>query len=324
MLYDLASLLGGGFLLYLGAEWFVGGASGLAARLGIAPLLIGLTVVAYGTSAPEVIVGLQAAATGHGDLALGNVTGSNIANLGLILGVVALIRPPSVTGGLSRREIPVMVGSAFLVPLALLDGELGRLDGLLLLLLAALYTTWMIRSSRSAADRAEAQSAASAVSEAADQAGAPATKSKTLLVVFSLAGLAGLVLGGRFFVEGASALALSFGMSERLVGLTIVAVGTSLPELATSLLAALRGHADIAVGNVVGSNVFNVFLCLGGAGLVAPLPGEVSALWFDLSALVLLTLFGAWTMRTERTISRTEGAFLLSCYLAFLAVLIVA
>lgn len=317
---DVLSLSVGLVLLYFGAEWLVGGAAGLARSLGVSSLLIGLTVVAYGTSAPEVVVGMQAAIGGHPDIALGNVVGSNIANLGLILGLTALVSPTRVDGALPRREVPVLVLTALALPLVLFDGAVAWWEGAILLAIAAAYTAWMVRSSRGAAG--DASKAASVTAEAADAAGAPSTTgSRGRMVALAVIGLAMLVGGGHVFVEGASGIARSLGMSERLVGLTIVAVGTSLPELATSLIAARKGHSDIAVGNVIGSNVFNVLLCLGAAAVVGAVGAPFGSIAWDLATLVAITLAAAVMMRTARTLTRLEGALLVGSYLAYLAFL---
>jgi cation:H+ antiporter len=314
-------LIGGALLLYFGAEWFVGGASELALSLRVPRLLIGLTVVAYGTSAPEVVVGVEAVAGGHGEVALANVIGSNIANIGLILGCAALIRPARVDGALRRRELPVLILSTALLPLLLLDGTVTRFEAGLLLAIALTYTGWMVRVARTSASIAAAKRDARAASEAADIAGAPGRRSGTLrAVVTTTIGLGVLLVGGNQFVVGAVALAQSFGMSERLVGLTIVAIGTSLPELVTSIIAARRGHSDLAVGNVVGSNIFNVLLCLGAACAVGRLVVPLEAVARDLVALGLMTGLAAFFIRTERTISRIEGGIMLALYIAFMAV----
>jgi cation:H+ antiporter len=310
-------LVGGGLLLYFGAEWFVGGASALALALRVPQLLVGLTVVAYGTSAPEVIVGVQAAAAGHGDVALGNVIGSNIANVGLILGCAALIRPARVDGTLRRRELPVLVMSTALVPLLLVDGVVRRWEAGTLLLVALGYTVWMIRAARGASEVSTAKVDAVVTNAAADAAGAPRPGGTLRAAATAAVGLAVLLVGGNIFVDGAVSVARTLGMSDRLVGLTIVAVGTSLPELVTSVIAARRGLSDIAVGNVIGSNIFNVFLCLGAAGLAGSVGGSLQSLRFDLLALVLMTGLVAVFIRTERTISRVEGGLALALYCGF-------
>jgi cation:H+ antiporter len=320
---DSLLLLAGAAFLYFGAEWLVSGTSSLALSLRIPQLVVGLTVVAYGTSAPELIVSIQAGLSGHGDIALGNVIGSNIVNLGLILGVAALIRPARVDAVLQRRELPVLVASAAAVPLVLWDGRLSPVEGTLLLLGAITYTTWMIVAARGTPAVHEAERGASVTAAAADVAGGPATHGPGRLLLVASTGLLVLLLGGHLFVSSATSLARSWGMSERVLGLTIVAIGTSLPELATSCIAAMRGHSDIAVGNVVGSNIFNVLLCLGAAGLSGSVRANPRDLLVDLGAFAGLTLIGAISIRSARTIRRWEGALLLAAYVGFLAYLIV-
>lgn len=312
-------LLGGGLLLYFGAEWFVGGASALALALRVPQILVGLTVVAYGTSAPEVIVGVQAAVAGHGELALGNIIGSNVANIGLILGVVALIRPAPVDGALRRRELPVLLASAGVVPLLLWDDVVSRGESAMLLLAAVGYTAWMTHAARTASAAASARVAVRSALESADAAGAPRPTSRLRAAAAGVLGLAALLSGGDLFVDGAVAVARTLGMSDRLVGLTIVAVGTSLPELVTSVIAARRGHSDLAIGNVVGSNIFNTFLCLGAAGLAGSVTGQLQALGADLVALLLMTGLAAAFIRSERIISRLEGGMALAGYAVFVA-----
>jgi len=304
-------LVVGGFCLYIGAEWLVRGASGLAAALGVRPLVIGLTVVAYGTSTPELVVGVGSALSHQGPIALGNSIGSNIANLGLILGVTALVSPPKVDPGLRRRDLPALLVATCAVPLVLLDGRISRLEGALLLLGAFLHSALTLRPRR--VDRAEL----GAVQAAAETAGAPHARSRRSLVVVSFVGLLALLAGGKLFVDGASGVARLCGMSEHTVGLTIVAVGTSLPELATSVLAARRGHAEVAIGNVVGSSIFNVLLILGAAGLVGSVEQPLAELRFDLAVLGVITLAGAGFM-LRPAVSRLAGAVLVAGYCAFL------
>lgn len=313
---DALRLLAGGALLYFGAEWLVKGAAGLALAFRVKPLIVGLTVVAYGTSAPELTVSLAASLDGKSAIALGNAVGSNIANVGLILGVTALISPPTVDEGLIRREIPVLLMSAFLVPLMLLDGAIGRVDGAFLLLGAVAFTLWMLRAGASKS----VQTAQGAASDA-EAAGAPTTTGKARLGVVAAVGLVLLVGGGKVFVDGSVGVATAMGMSDRVVGLTIVAIGTSLPELAASLVAALRGHSAIAVGNVVGSNIFNVLLILGAAGAIRPIEARLGALWLDLGAMLAMSVLAAVALRTARTIRRWEGALLVLGYVAFLVAL---
>lgn len=314
-------LLGGGaILLYLGAEWFVGGASALALALRMPQILIGLTVVAYGTSAPEIVVGMEAAAAGHGDVALGNVIGSNIANVGLILGCAALVRPARVDGALRRRELPVLLLSTALLPVLLLDGTISQLEACTLLAIALVYTGWMIRAARRTSAVSTARRDAETALAAADAAGAPQPLGTLRASLTAAGGLVVLLVGANLFVDGAVGLAHTFGMSERLVGLTVVAVGTSLPELVTGVIAAKRGHSDLAVGNVVGSNIFNVLLCLGTAGLAGSVSASLHSEAVDLVALMVVTGLGALFIRTERTITRVEGGIALTLYVAFVLI----
>lgn len=315
-------LVGGGLLLYFGAEWFVGGASSLALALRVPQLLVGLTVVAYGTSAPEVIVGIAAAGAGHGEVALGNVIGSNITNVGLILGVAALIRPARVDGALRRRELPVLVASTAAIPLLLLDAVVSRLEAAGLLCAAVGYTAWMVSAARGAAAVRAARREAIATSQTADAAGAPATLGAPRAVVVAAGGLAVLLIGGHLFVGGAVSVAHALGMSERLVGLTIVALGTSLPELATSAIAAVRGHSDLAVGNVVGSNIFNSLLCLGAAGWAGTLHAPLSSIAPEVFGLISMTGLAIVLTRSERTISRLEGSIAVGSYTLFSALVL--
>lgn len=315
MAFDLLRLAGGIVLLYFGAEWLVRGASGIAKAFGVRPLIIGLTVVAYGTSMPELVVSTLAALDGKGAIALGNVVGSNIANLGFILGLTALIRPPEADGSLIRRELPVMVASALLVPLVLWDGTLSRLEGVLLLGGAIGFTVLLVRTAK------EVPRASPLGEQAAAPPDPAPPTSKLRLSLLALAGLAALVGGGKVFVDGAVHLALSLGMSERMVGLTVVAVGTSLPELAASVVAALRGQSSLAIGNVIGSNIFNVLLILGGASVVAPMQVSLANMKLDLAVMTLLSVLATVMMSKRRLVSRSEGGLLVACYGGFLCIL---
>jgi cation:H+ antiporter len=223
----------------------------------VPPLIVELTVVAYGTSAPEIVVGVQAGWSGHGDIAFGNVLGSNIANLGLILGITALLRPAPVPRTLARLEVPVLVIATGLLALLLLDGHISRPEAAFLLGAAVVYSVWMVLRAKDDRNLALDMEVTEA---AAETVGAPHGGSIPRLAFLVLAGLGMLVLGGNRVVLGASRFAAAMGMSERIIGLTIVTVGTSIPELATSAVAAWRGHTDMAVGNVVGSNIFNILL----------------------------------------------------------------
>ncbi len=300
----------GVLLLVKGADWLVRGASSLAGALGVSQLTIGLTVVAFGTSTPELVVSLMAALGGNSDIALGNVLGSNTANVLLILGVAAVICPLAVTVRTVRIELPLCLLAGIAAGGLLIDGRLGRGDGLLLLLA---FTGFMIYI-RQTATRPGANVPTDTPPE-------PATgRGRAILQV--LAGLAALVGGGKAVVSGAVSLAAWLGLSESLVGLTVVAVGTSLPELATSVVAAYRRNTDIAVGNVVGSNIFNVFFVLATTVVVGPLTPPPMALVdaavaTGAAALLLLSM---WSGR-KYLLERWEGAVFLAAYAAYIVYL---
>lgn len=317
-LLDIAALLFGGLILYFGAEWLVKGSAGLAHSLGVRPLIIGLTVVAYGTSAPELAVSTAAMLDGSSAIVLGNVIGSNIANMALILGLTALISPPAVDGQLIRRELPVLCIATALMPIMLLGGQIHRIEAALLLLGAIGFTLYTLfsssKSGRFDTEAGRGETAGDGGSAADDSS---REDSRIRLLVITFVGLALLVAGGDFFVAGAKGLAQTLGMSERLVGLTVVAVGTSLPELAASLMAAARGYSSLAVGNVIGSNIFNILMILGVVGLIRPIPGSLGNLAFDIGAMVGITLLGLLFMRGARSINRIEGTLLLTSYVSF-------
>jgi cation:H+ antiporter len=308
MMIAFGLLLLGGTMLYFGAEWLVRGAAGMALAFGVRQLVIGLTVVSYGTSAPELAVSVLAALEGKSAIALGNVIGSNIANVGLILGVTTLVAPPRAEASMIRRELPIMIAACAVVPLLLRDGSIGRTEGLALTLAGLLFTWVVFRWSGGSAPHVEELP--------------PAEGRSTLaLAALVLVGLALLVGGGHAVVSGAVELAQRAGMSERVVALTIVAVGTSLPELAASLVAALRGHSELALGNVVGSNIYNIVFILGVASLVHPIAGPLAIFGRDLVAMIIFALLAAASMSRPRRIGRAEGALYVGLYAGFLVVL---
>lgn len=311
-------LIAGGVLLYVGAEWFVKAASNLALYLRVPQVMIGLTVVAYGTSAPELIVGVEAARMGHGGVALGNVVGSNLANLGLILGGVALIQPIRVPAVLRSRELPMLLGSTSLLPILLWDGALGFAEGAVLLGVTLGYTVVTASVARTHALGTRAENGGEPTAGAGSARPMPGLKA----ALGAVAGLVVLLSGGHVFVNGAISMAQTLGVSDRVVGLTVVAVGTSLPELVTSLIAARRGHSDLAIGNVMGSNIFNNCLCLGAAAMAGKVGHTLRAVAYELVALLLMTALAGLMIRSERTISRLEGGVLFALYgvLMFVAV----
>ena len=308
-------------VLTIGAELLVRSASRLAISFGISPLIVGLTVVAFGTSAPELVVSIQSSLQGQSDVALGNVVGSNILNVLLILGLSALIIPLRVSQQLIRFDVPVMIAVSLLVFAISVDGKLGKIDGCVLVLILLGHTVWTIRRSRKESAEAALHNAAT------DETSTVQTQSNVSLQVLQLViGLALLVLGARWFVDSAVTLARQFGVSELVIGLTIVALGTSLPEVATSIMAAIKGERDIAVGNVVGSNLFNLMAVLGISGLLSPDGVTVSerALWLDIPVMVAAAIACMPILFSGHVISRSEGGIFLACYLGYTTYLIVA
>ena len=304
-------LAGGTIPLYYGAEWLVRGSSALALRFGFPPLLVGLTVVAYGTSAPELIVSLAAALNGQTAIALGNAIGSNIVNIGLILGVTAVLCPLRVHLQVLKLDTPVMVGTALLFLAFFLDQQISRGEAAVFVVLLVLYTLFNVRLARQQPEPMVVEEFASSMAGSR-----PAVWLCTVLIV---AGLLALALGAQLFVAGATRLAELAGISEGVIGLTVVAIGTSLPELITSAVAALRKQADIAVGNIVGSTICNMLAILGIAGVLAgPLEGPdvaVSNVAVMTVFLVGMTII-AWT---GFKLTRWEGATLLIGYVSYLA-----
>lgn len=309
----LLAFLGGLALLVVGAETLVRGASRLAAAAGISPLVVGLTVVAYGTSSPEMAVSVDAAWRGQPDMALGNVVGSNIFNVLFILGVSAFLAPLVVHQQLVRVDVPIMMGVSVLAMLMAGDGRIGRGEGLLLLAGVVAYTVFLVRLSRRETKAVQAEYAEAFAAPA--RAGAAWVLNLGLVAV----GLALLVLGARMLTNSAIEMARALGVSELVIGLTLVAAGTSMPEVATSIMATLRGERDIAVGNVVGSNVFNILAVLGASAVVAPdgLPVSASATSFDIPVAIAGAFACLPIFASGFTIARWEGALFLAYYVAY-------
>ncbi|MCB1665621.1 MAG: calcium/sodium antiporter [Pseudomonadales bacterium] len=308
MALTLVWFVTGLLILMGGAESLVRGSSALALRLGVTPLVIGLTVVAFGTSSPELAVSIESALKGSSSIALGNVIGSNVANIGLILGVTAMIRPMKVQPSLLKEQIPLMIVMSFIIWFMASDGHIGFFDGIVLTLA---LSGFLYHSYRICKDKGE---------EDGDLPDDVMTlKDKTwfcaLLIVL---GLAGLIGGGMLFVNSAVEIARLFEVDEAIIGLTIVAIGTSMPELATSVVAAIRKQSDIAIGNIVGSNIFNLLAILGIASLIRPLSsaGIRHGDYLVMIAFAVILLPMAWS---GRTLSRPEGTVLLLGYLAYMA-----
>jgi cation:H+ antiporter len=306
--------------LVVGAELLVRGASRLALSLGISPLVVGLTIVAFGTSAPEVAVSVSAALEGRADIAIGNVVGSNIFNVLFILGVSSLITPLIVNAQIIRQEVPIMIGASLLLLAFGLDGSIGLLDAIILFALLVVYTVFLVIQSRreTRATQDEYQSELEPKSHWDAHWGVQLA----LIVV----GLIFLVMGSGWLVEAATSFAKSMGVSDLVIGLTIVAAGTSMPEVATSIMAAVRKQRDIAVGNVIGSNTFNILGCLGVSGMVAPngLGMAPALMAFDIWIMLAVALACLPVFMTGREIARWEGAVFLGYYAAYTTYLILA
>ncbi|MCL7965318.1 MAG: calcium/sodium antiporter [marine benthic group bacterium] len=304
-LITVYNLVAGGVLLWFGAETFVRSSSALAIRMGLTPLVVGLTVVAFGTSAPELGVSLISTFRSMGDVATGNVVGSNIANVGLILGLSALIRPIRIEPKLLQLDVPIVVAVSLLATLLFEDGVLSRPEAGFLVFLLIGYILLSLRKSR-----LELDVEVSPVGESTGR------RPLAMVLGLILAGLAMLVMGSFAFVNGAQDLAVGLGVKPAIVGLTVVAVGTSLPEAATSVVAAWRGQGEIAVGNLVGSNLFNLLAILGVTGLVGPvMRGQVSMVSF--AVMIGLAVALVPLMRSGFEVSRREGAALLFAYAAY-------
>ena len=296
------------------------GAAAIATRLGIEPVVIGLTVVAFGTSAPELAVSVGAAISGDTDVALGNVVGSNIVNILLILGVSAVVGGLVVSQRIVRVDVPLLIVVSVVALVMSLDNSVGRIDGLLLFAAVIVYTVWLIRSSRRESSSVHAEYA-----ESVEQLeGAAVERPLAVQIGLVVVGLAGLVIGSQLLVTAATDIAADLGVSELVIGLTVVAVGTSLPELATSVLAAVRGQRDIAVGNVVGSNLFNLMCVLGLSGVVssAGVPVGDAALRLDFPVMLAATFVLLPIVWNGFVIQRWEGAVLVVFYIAYVAYLV--
>jgi cation:H+ antiporter len=319
MVLYIAYCLVGFVLLYFGAEWLVKGSSSLARSLGVTPIVIGLTVVAFGTSAPELVVSLVSSIKGKSMIAVGNVVGSNICNIALVLGLSAVLNPIKSDPTVVRRDIPIMLAISLYLLVLSFNSTLGRIEGATLFIGIILYTFMNYYLAKK-----ETAGAAEIESELED-IGFVASRTKQLVMI--AAGIVGVVGGAQAVVDSAVFIMTEIGVSEKFIGLTIVAFGTSLPELATSVVAAMRGEMDISIGNLVGSNVFNIMSVLGVASLVRPIPipgGFVgSGLWIDY-LVMMFTSFLPWLMmRKNYSVSRSNGFILLLCYGGYLTYLII-
>lgn len=317
MLVNVLMVIVGLFGLFFGGEWLVRGSSNLARSMGISPLIIGLTVVAFGTSAPELLVSLNAAFTGSSAISIGNIVGSNIANIGLILGVTGLIFPINVHIGLVRREIPIMIGVTLLTYVLIFNGTVERAEGLLLLTaflafnLLMYYITVRDRQSGTLTD-----------TDLEEGDGDPRGIQRRRELGILLIGLLLLVAGARLTVDGAVAIARTVGISELVIGMTLVAIGTSLPELATSVIAALRKQNDIAIGNVVGSNIFNLLLVLGATAVIKPIAVDQQVINVDMLIALVFAILLLPFVRNQ-LVARWEAGLMLTSYIGFMVLLFV-
>ncbi|WP_027390237.1 calcium/sodium antiporter [Chrysiogenes arsenatis] len=317
MLLALASIIIGLALLVWSADKFVVGSAAAARYFGISPLVIGMVIVGFGTSAPEMVVSALAAFQGNPGIALGNAFGSNITNIALILGITALISPIAVHSQVLRKELPLLTGITFFAVYLLFDLEITRIDALLLLGVFALIMVWTFRQG--------AQSSSDALNQEMSEALQENRLSLKASVVWMIIGLVVLILSSRLLVWGAVTIARDLGVSDLIIGLTIIAVGTSLPELASSVIAARKGEHDIALGNIIGSNIFNTLAVVGIAGVIQPMAVDAEILHRDLPVMVGLTLalfvIGFGWKRAGR-INRLEGSMLLACYLGYTVYLV--
>jgi cation:H+ antiporter len=313
-------LIAGTVILFVGAELLVRGSASLARAFGVKALVIGLTVVAYGTSAPELAVSTEAALDGAQPVVLGNVIGACVANISLILGLAALIAPPTVDGRIIRREVPILLGSVIIVPIMLRDGVLSKVEGGILVACALVFTivTLLVASREHVSDE-DAEAAHAAEDAGVSYGGKSKPRaSRPIALVLSAVGMALLVYGSRWFVIGARGVASYYAMSDRMLGLTIVAIGTSLPELISTTLAAVRGQGSLAVGSVIGSNLLNVFLVLGVVAYIRPISVGERMHVVDLVGLVAITLLAVLFLRGNRRVTRLEGLILVAAYVGFL------
>ncbi|MCF6336952.1 MAG: calcium/sodium antiporter [Gammaproteobacteria bacterium] len=318
------AVAGGLVFLVWSAERFVHGAAGLARNLGVSPLIIGMTIMGFGTSAPEMLVSGMAASSGNPGMGIGNALGSNIANIALVLGATALIMPLTVDSGILRREFPVLFAATLLAGALMLDGELGVLDGTILLGSTALLIFWMIwlgKRSQSAPSGAPATASLADPLTGEFEREVPTSLSTGQAVFWAVLGLVALVLSSRLLVWGAVGIAQDLGVSDLVIGLTIIAIGTSLPELAASVMSALKGEDDMAVGNIIGSNMFNLLAVLALPGLIAPSVLEPAVLQRDFPVVLGLTFvlfLMAYGFRGPGRINRLEGGLLLACFVGYM------
>jgi len=314
MLGNILLIVAGLVLLVWGADRFVHGAAATARNLGVAPLLIGLTIVAFATSAPEIVVAINASLRGEPDLAIGNAIGSNIANIGLVLGCIAIFRPIQLTSATLRREMPALLAVSLLTVSLFLDSYLSRIDGLVLLTGLVIVMVWFTRLGL--------RSSANDPMQADYEAEIPSNVDTKVAVFWLVVGLVMLLGGAELLVDGAVDVALRLGVSEVVIGVTIVAVGTSLPELTVSLVSALKGEYGLAIGNIVGSNIFNLLAVVGVAAAIQPTalaPSVLSLHVFVMVAFTLVLFSMTYDQASKNVINRLEGAALFAAFVAYIS-----
>lgn len=312
MILQIALLILGFFCLVKGSDWFVDGSAGIATKFGIPQLIIGLTIVAMGTSAPEAAVSITAAANGNADITIGNIVGSNILNVLIILGLSAVVFPLKVEKSTLKIDIPVTIFATVLILVLGLDGNITRLDGIILLIIFISYMVFLLLS----ATKAKNVSRELLLDESGENQESEKQKPLWLLIILSIVGLALVILGSRLVVKSATYIAKYFGWSERLIGLTIVALGTSLPELFTSVMAAVKKNSDIAVGNIIGSNLFNILFVVGLSSLIIPVPFARAFRIDTLMALISVVLLLLFCLPKKR-LSRVSGVIFLIAYATY-------
>ena len=307
--------------VYFGAEWLVKGSSNLSRELGIRPLIIGLTVVAFGTSSPELAVSLTASIKESSEIAIGNIIGSNIANIGLVLGITAIVFPLKVERNIIKNELPLMIAISVVFYLMAMDKKIGFIDGSFLFTGIILFTGYHIYRTIRSNSRSHNLTSGTDMAGVADKQSLTGRKNLLLNILFIAIGLAGLLIGAHLLVKGAIFIAGRCGISEMAIGLTAVAFGTSIPEMATSVVSAFRKEAELCVGNIIGSNIFNILMVIGSVTLIRPLNVTQETLFFELPAMLLFSAVLIPMMMGTWAINRIKGFILVFGYCAFVVLL---
>ncbi len=327
MLFQSILFLVGILGIYFGAEWLVKGSSSLARQFGIKPLIVGLTVVAFGTSSPELAVSLTAAIKEAEEIAVGNIIGSNIANIGLVLGITAIVLPIKIDRFIMKIELPLMIGILVVFCLMAIDKKIGFIDGLILFTGIILYTGYQVYHAISSRSNSNNMMQGAKIDKPGINegvigvsSGISTTKMRNIIpkIFFIIIGLAGLLIGAHLLVKSAIFIAGRFGISEMVIGLTVVAFGTSIPELATSVVSAFRKESDICVGNIIGSNIFNVLMVIGAVALIRPLNVTRQTIYFEMPIMILFSIALIPMIRGNMRVSRLSGFILTSGYLIFI------